>query len=172
MLLKKNGEPRKYNVYPDGSVFGKLTLLYRTEKRISGSTVCRWRCECGNEVERTMITVTNAASREGGSKGCKECLAIHISDVLTVKAFEYRTKIIADWVRGMHLDEMTKKYDITRQRIMQIVTKYATPEMVDEGLHDLTKEQLLEAMLVLKLANRRRIFLAAFKNIKPKGASK
>lgn len=49
-----------------GKVFGKLTVLYRTDQKQQGSLVWHCRCECGNEIDVSARKLTTGNTRSCG----------------------------------------------------------------------------------------------------------
>ncbi len=169
MKLNKTGQPRKYKI-ANGAVFGKLTLIDRTDKKIGGSRVCHWKCECGRTFTTTLASVHNT-HRYGGSKGCPRCVNEHRSKVAAERELTYRTPIIEAYVLGKPVNGIADKFGISKTRVLAIVGKYATPEMIDAYLRKADLPQLRQAVKSLSIGQRRRVFLAAIRNIQPKGKS-
>ena len=70
-----------------GLRFGKLTAVEPTSKRIRGSAVWKFRCDCGNDCEHLLVDV-----RRGNTRSCG-CLKRHKQIDGTGQKFGYLTAI-------------------------------------------------------------------------------
>lgn len=55
-----------------GQIFGRLTVLYKTEKRKNGSVIWHCKCECGNECDISAGNLTRT------TKPTRSCGCLHI----------------------------------------------------------------------------------------------
>jgi len=163
--INKTGKPRKYR-YDTGYVIGRLTMIERTDRTVCASPVCVWKCECGKTCERTLVSVklSQGIYKSSMRTTVAECTACGKTRAFQSKKkhiANYRRDIISAWLNGTPNDETIAKYKITKQRLFQIITRYASAEVVQKEIEEMTRTDLIAAILKQPIPQQRRIFLTA-----------